>query len=99
MTYDRILGADPPCLHRMMVSDSHTVHEINEFSSSQAVEILAPVSNAEGEQKGHHVDHGIYANEVLLQENPMRFVLFPINHDAIWHMYKKVGVLLPVSCL
>jgi ribonucleoside-diphosphate reductase beta chain len=53
------------------------------------VEILAPVSNAEGEQKGHHVDHGIYANEVLLQENPMRFVLFPINHDAIWHMYKK----------
>ena len=45
----------------------------------------------EGSQKeGHHTDHGIYANEILLQENPMRFVLFPINHDAIWHMYKKV---------
>merc|ERR1712086_547301 len=53
------------------------------------VEIFAPVSTGEGEQQGHHVDQGIYANELLLQENPMRFVLFPINHDAIWHMYKK----------
>merc|ERR1712086_817960 len=53
------------------------------------VEIFAPVSTGEGEQQGHHVDQGIYANEILLQENPMRFVLFPINHDAIWHMYKQ----------
>jgi len=29
------------------------------------------------------------ANEVLLTENPKRFVLFPINHQAIWQMYKK----------
>jgi ribonucleoside-diphosphate reductase beta chain len=27
--------------------------------------------------------------EVLLQENKNRFVLFPINHQAIWRMYKK----------
>ena len=27
--------------------------------------------------------------EPLLQENPNRFVLFPIKHDAIWQMYKK----------
>ena len=29
------------------------------------------------------------ANEVLLQENPDRFVLFPIKHDAVWKMYKQ----------
>lgn len=27
--------------------------------------------------------------EPLLKENPQRFVLFPINHDAVWKMYKK----------
>ena len=27
--------------------------------------------------------------EPLLQEDPMRFVLFPIKHDDIWRMYKQ----------
>jgi len=27
--------------------------------------------------------------EFLLKENPQRFVLFPIQHDSIWEMYKK----------
>ncbi|TVY42981.1 Ribonucleoside-diphosphate reductase small chain [Lachnellula occidentalis] len=29
------------------------------------------------------------ADEPLLQENPNRFVLFPIKYHEIWHMYKK----------
>ena len=29
------------------------------------------------------------APEPLLQENPHRFVLFPIHHNDIWRMYKK----------
>ena len=28
-------------------------------------------------------------DEVLLRENPSRFVLFPIKYNAIWEMYKK----------
>jgi ribonucleoside-diphosphate reductase beta chain len=27
--------------------------------------------------------------EPILQENPNRFVLFPIQHDEVWQMYKK----------
>ena len=27
--------------------------------------------------------------EPILKENPNRFVIFPIKHDAIWEMYKK----------
>ncbi len=27
--------------------------------------------------------------EFLLQDNPSRFVLFPIQHHSIWNMYKK----------
>ena len=27
--------------------------------------------------------------EPILRENPNRFVLFPIEHDDIWSMYKK----------
>ncbi len=27
--------------------------------------------------------------EPLLQENPRRFVLFPIQHSDIWQFYKK----------
>jgi len=32
---------------------------------------------------------GLYQREPLLEENPGRFVLFPIKHDDIWSMYKK----------
>lgn len=27
--------------------------------------------------------------EPILQENKQRFVLFPIQHDDVWQMYKK----------
>lgn len=30
--------------------------------------------------------------EPLLRENPRRFVIFPIQYEDIWAMYKKVGV-------
>jgi ribonucleoside-diphosphate reductase beta chain len=30
-----------------------------------------------------------WKNEVLLVENPLRFVLFPIQYDTIWKMYKQ----------
>ena len=34
------------------------------------------------------------SEEPLLQENPRRFVLFPISHPDIWQFYKKAeGVL------
>jgi len=51
----------------------------------------APISDGQGEQKPAVVaaKDSAWAEETLLKENPMRFVLFPINHDAIWHMYKK----------
>ncbi|MFN8922360.1 MAG: ribonucleoside-diphosphate reductase small subunit [Sphingobacteriia bacterium] len=29
------------------------------------------------------------SNEPILQDTPGRFVLFPIRHDDIWHMYKQ----------
>ena len=29
------------------------------------------------------------SEEPLLQENPRRFVLFPITHPDIWQFYKK----------
>ena len=30
-----------------------------------------------------------HIEEPLLTENPNRFVLFPIQHDRVWEMYKK----------
>jgi ribonucleoside-diphosphate reductase beta chain len=30
-----------------------------------------------------------YKMAVLLQDNPIRFVLFPIPHDNLWQFYKK----------
>ena len=29
------------------------------------------------------------SEEPLLQENPKRFVMFPITHSDIWQFYKK----------
>ena len=31
----------------------------------------------------------VESQETLLKENPGRFVIFPINYDPIWKMYKK----------
>ena len=31
----------------------------------------------------------INANEPILSENPNRFVLFPIEHNDIWEIYKR----------
>lgn len=30
--------------------------------------------------------------EPLLRENPRRFVIFPIQYEDIWQMYKKVRI-------
>lgn len=32
--------------------------------------------------------------EPLLRENPRRFVIFPIQYEDIWQMYKKVRILI-----
>jgi hypothetical protein len=32
------------------------------------------------------------ALEPLLQDNPRRFVIFPIEYEDIWKMYKKVNI-------
>jgi ribonucleoside-diphosphate reductase subunit M2 len=37
----------------------------------------------------HSNNHALLPLEPILQENPNRFVLFPIEHDDIWQMYKK----------
>ena len=38
------------------------------------------------------------SEEPLLQENPRRFVLFPISHPDIWQFYKKAeGAYLLLS--
>ncbi len=50
------------------------------------------LSHDEGEQNARQ--DGEWEGEMMLKENPMRFVLFPINHDAIWTMYKKVSAKL-----
>ena len=37
-------------------------------------------------------------DEPLLQENPRRFVMFPIQYSDIWEFYKKaVGKFLPTK--
>jgi ribonucleoside-diphosphate reductase beta chain len=35
------------------------------------------------------LDPNITVEEPILKENPNRFVLFPIQHNDIWEMYKK----------
>jgi len=48
--------------------------------------------NQSEKQSKHKIakNEGLLAPEPLLQENPHRFVLFPIQHADIWRMYKKL---------
>jgi ribonucleotide reductase beta subunit family protein with ferritin-like domain len=46
-----------------------------------------PRRNASKHKTAETNDH--LAPEPLLQANPNRFILFPIQHEDIWRMYKK----------
>ena len=35
------------------------------------------------------MSHTMNTNEPILSENPNRFVLFPIEHNDIWEIYKR----------
>jgi len=47
------------------------------------------IDESSGKCDGERCVHPADANEPLLQPNPNRFVLFPIENDAVWAMYKK----------
>jgi len=51
------------------------------FSTSTSSPLQSPTSITES--------NALLPLEPLLQDNPSRFVLFPIAHDDIWKMYKK----------
>ena len=57
---------------------------VNNSNSSELVE-----SNIRKSKEEIVNTKEIERREVLLEENPDRFVLFPINYSAIWDMYKK----------
>merc|ERR1711966_180404 len=63
----------------MGIPDHSNMPEESSISLQAAPHHLMPSSDSDEKWK----------NEMLLQENPLRFVLFPINHDAIWMMYKQ----------
>ncbi|CRG90642.1 ribonucleoside-diphosphate reductase subunit M2 [Talaromyces islandicus] len=60
--------------------------------ASSATELTKPVMDKPAVSEAPKVAPGIKeteAHEPLLQENPHRFVLFPIKYHEIWQMYKK----------
>merc|ERR1712151_372271 len=61
--------------------DLEDVLGTNEASSASAS--LAPVSRVSAELKKWE------KSDPILQENPQRFVMFPIHYPQVWEMYKK----------
>lgn len=60
----------------------YTLHFLLPFPPFQQMEIV------DEEAAIRHVKE-LEAEEPLLQENPRRFVMFPIEHPDIWQFYKK----------
>ncbi|KAI0969294.1 ribonucleoside-diphosphate reductase small subunit [Xylaria arbuscula] len=68
-------------------ADIHTL--ANQIDSAKPT---SEKTKEEPKQESKAVASGIKAEEAdepLLQENPQRFVLFPIKYHEIWQMYKK----------
>merc|ERR1711871_581475 len=70
---------------------SQNVNIVPSAPQKQVEAVVGPGSSQEEALRNPalDVDHGEWNEEVLLKENPMRFVLFPIQYDGIWNMYKK----------
>lgn len=57
--------------------------KMDEEKKTKVEEVETDSKTEVAETKPEHID------EPLLQENPQRFVLFPIRYHEIWQMYKK----------
>mgnify|MGYP005850250403 CR=1 FL=1 len=64
-------------------SHSDNTSEVDEFDASTVIKRIGKSDHKIAEEQGLH------AEEPLLKENPHRFVLFPIEDNEIWAMYKK----------
>ncbi len=60
----------------------------NTTRSTRKIETSAPSVNTVPSNHKTAENEGHLAIDPLLQENPHRFVLFPIQHANIWRMYK-----------
>ncbi len=57
-----------------------------DFQSNKATSLPPLVKKQEGKSLKENNEKEV---EPLLQENPNRFVLFPIKHPKVWNMYKQ----------
>ena len=56
------------------------------MGQSQAAALLQPV--VQQSQYSYYTQTQVVLPEPMLEENPNRFVLFPIKYNDIWKMYK-----------
>jgi len=64
-------------------------HNTSHPSTTRKTVKTLPPSNRKVLHHKNTENKGTLAPEPLLQANPHRYVLFPIQHDDIWRMYKK----------
>ncbi len=64
-------------------------HNTSHPSTTRKTAKTPPPSSRKVSHHKNAKNKGILAPEQLLQANPHRFVLFPIQHNDIWRMYKK----------
>ena len=64
-------------------------HNTSCLSTTRKTVKTPPSSNLKISHHKNAKIKGTLASEPLLQVNPHRFVLFPIQHNNIWRMYKK----------
>ncbi|CAG9944551.1 unnamed protein product [Clonostachys rosea f. rosea IK726] len=69
--------------------ENHPVDQATLSTLSKQVDVKHDIVKAEKETKKEVADKPEEIDEPLLQENPHRFVLFPIKYHEIWQMYKK----------
>ncbi|CAH0043022.1 unnamed protein product [Clonostachys solani] len=69
--------------------ENHPVDQATLSTLSKQVDVRHDIVKAEKETEKEVANKPEEIDEPLLQENPHRFVLFPIKYHEIWQMYKK----------
>jgi ribonucleoside-diphosphate reductase subunit M2 len=80
VTSDKAAVVSPEPVDSPSVSSEPSVDSLDEANSNKQVQVS---KHKLDELAGRHLE------EPLLKENPGRFVLFPIQDNEIWSMYKK----------
>src|SRR5258706_7682705 len=83
-------GGQEKKLHHQVLDQRLVIIDLKQILKSDKSDKSSTMSQLDFQVKRlNKLEHELEKYELLLKENSLRFVIFPIHYDEIWRMYKR----------